>query len=259
MFGPYDEPSRFSEWDREFNIMVARGHAAGQDDKFLPSLMLVRFHHDHTQGLSSGVHTPMAEVADNDYAVGQLVQAVSADPQVWDHTAIFVLEDDSQDGPDHVDSHRSTGYVISPYIKPSAVDHTFYNTDSFLKTMEELLDLPPMSQYDAVASPVLDWNTTPAANGTPFTATPAAASIFDQVTPTLAALPKSDPRRALIALSDGMDFVDPDSAPEALLNEIIWKSVRGVYSVVPTPQHHVFPVRAAKGVAKHTPVRDGDD
>ena len=173
VFGQYDEPSRFSEWNREFQLMLQQGHAdnAGNPsspvDEHVPQFMTVRLMHDHTQGVSSGNHTPAAEVADNDYGVAQLVQAVSQSP-IWKSTAIFIVEDDAQDGPDHVDCHRSTAYVISPFIKQGSVDHTFYNTDSMLHTMELLMGLPPLSQYDAVATPILDFDTAPN-NSAPFT------------------------------------------------------------------------------------------
>ena len=119
VFGHYDEPSRFSEWNREFQLMLAQGqadnaaNAASPVDKYVPQFMTVRLMHDHTQGVSAGHHTPAAEVADNDYGVGQLVQAVSQSP-IWKHTAIFVIEDDAQDGPDHVDVHRSTAMSSAP-------------------------------------------------------------------------------------------------------------------------------------------------
>src|SRR5207237_3063062 len=125
---------------------------------------------DHTVGMNRKHHTPRSMVADNDYAVGQLVDAVSHSP-IWQHCAIFILEDDAQNGPDHVDAHRSTCYVISPWITAHSVDHTFQNTVSCIRTMELLLGLPPMCQYDATASPMLDWDTKPA-NAASFTAVP---------------------------------------------------------------------------------------
>jgi hypothetical protein len=115
-YGKYNMPSRFSEWNREFKQMLAKDPSGNA----VPALMTVRFNHDHTQGLTPGKFTPRAEVADNDYAVGQLVEAVSNSP-IWNSTAIFIIEDDAQDGPDHVDAHRSTCYVISPLIEHRAL------------------------------------------------------------------------------------------------------------------------------------------
>src|SRR6185369_14604061 len=134
----------------------------------VPNLMLVRMPTDHTVGASSGKHAPESFVADNDYGLARIVEAVSKSP-IWPHTAIFVIEDDAQSGVDHVDAHRTTGFVISPWIKAGSVDHHFHNTDSMLKTMELLLGMKPLSQYDAVAAPILDWDTTPS-NADPFTA-----------------------------------------------------------------------------------------
>ncbi len=131
--------------------MLASGKSdSGSYDKYVPNLMTIKFMSDHTAGYSTGKPTPVAHVADNDYAVAELVQAVSSSP-IWNSTAIFVIEDDAQDGPDHVDCHRSTCYVISPYVTPNTVDHTFHNTTSVVKSIELLLGLPPMNQYDAYA------------------------------------------------------------------------------------------------------------
>jgi YVTN family beta-propeller protein len=144
-FGDFKSTSRYREWKREFDDFIAKGK--------VPSFMMIRFPQDHTTGTQVGQPTPEAMLADNDYAVGKLVEAVSHSP-IWEKTAICILEDDAQAGYDHVDAHRSTAFVISPYIAPGTVDSTFYNTDSMLRTMELLLGMPPMSQFDAVASPI---------------------------------------------------------------------------------------------------------
>jgi YVTN family beta-propeller protein len=231
-YGKYNMPSRFSEWNREFQQMIALDPVNGTG---VPNFMTVRFNHDHTQGLTTGKHTPRSEVADNDYAVGQLVDAVSKSP-VWNSTAIFVIEDDCQDGPDHVDCHRSVCFVISPYIKANSVDHTFYNTDSVLKTMELLLGVPPMSQYDATANPILDWDTAPN-NNAAFSATLPDQVIICEIAANFD--PKSKISR-IARLSSQMDFTHPDSADPTILNEILWKSVKGVDSALPAPRHSVL-------------------
>ena len=228
-YGKHNAPSRYSEWAGEFKQML--------NNNSVPAFMTVRFMNDHTQGPSSGKFTPAAEVADNDYAVGQLVDTISHSA-IWDSTAIFVIEDDSQDGPDHVDSHRSTAYVISPWIKKSSIDHGFHNTTSVLKTMEMLLGIPPLTSYDAVANPILDWDTT-ASNGDPYTAIPAAQSIICAKTPGVESLSSSDPMRRVIRDANGMDFNHPDSAPAGKLNQLIWKSVKGAASEPPPPLHSV--------------------
>ena len=236
-YGHYNMPSRFSEWNREFQKMLANDPSGNT----VPALMTVRFHHDHTQGLTPGKHSPRSEVADNDYSVGQLVDTISKSA-IWNNTAIFVIEDDAQDGPDHVDAHRSTCYVISPYIKQSSIDHTFYNTDSVLKTIELLLGLSPMSQYDAIAGPILDWDTAPG-NSASYTAALPSVSIISEINPSLNALNRSDPRRRLAALSSRMDFEHPDSAPARLLNEILWKSVKGAQAKMPAPKRSLIASR----------------
>ena len=251
-YGHYAQPSRFTEWNREFQQMLTNDSTGNT----VPAFETVRFMHDHTQGMSAGRHTPRAEVADNDYGVGQFVEAVSKSA-IWNSSAIFVIEDDAQDGPDHVDGHRSTCYVISPFIKKNSVDHTFYNTDSVLKTMELLLNIPPMNQYDAVASPILDFSTDATANASVYASTMPAAGILGEITPAAKIGSALFP---LEQLSAKMDFVHPDSAPAALLNEIIWKSVKGVHSKMPATHHSglVLTHPSAPKAAAHAAVKDSD-
>jgi DNA-binding beta-propeller fold protein YncE len=229
-YGKYSAPSRFTEWLREFQEMLQKDPTGNS----VPAFMTVRFHHDHTQGVSSGKFTPRAEVADNDYAVGQLVEALSKSP-IWTNTAVFIIEDDAQDGPDHVDAHRSTAYVISPWIRKNWVDHRFYNTDSILKTMEMFLGLPPLTSYDAIANPIGGWDQQPN-NSDPYVATPAAQNIMCEKTPGLDMVRDSDPMRPFILESNNLDFDRPDSAPARILNDIVWKSVKGAHSTPPAPK-----------------------
>jgi len=235
-YGHYAAPSRFAEWNREFQQMLT----ADSTGNTVPAFETVRFMHDHTQGMSAGRHTPQAEVADNDYAVGQFIDALSHSP-IWNNTAVFVIEDDAQDGPDHVDAHRSTCYVISPFIKRASVDHTFYNTDSVLKTMELLLNIPPMNQYDAIATPLLDFGAGATANPEPYTATLPDTGILSQIAPTATA----SAFFPLEQLSAKMDFVHPDSAPALLLNQVIWKSVKGMNSKMPAPRHSALLIKSS--------------
>ncbi len=224
-YGMHNAPSRFTEWNNEFRQMIAKDRSGAA----VPNFMTIRFMHDHTDGVRVGVHTPDAEVADNDYAVGQLVEAVSRSP-IWESTAIFIVEDDAQDGQDHVDCHRSTCYVISPYIKANSVDHAFYNTNSVLKTMELLLGLPPLTQYDAIAGPILDWTNLPS-NREPFSAILPAEEIICKRT-------AAGSRQArLSALTEKLDFVHPDSADPEILNAILWKYAHGLDSIPPAPRH----------------------
>ena len=118
-----------------------------------PQLVVMSLGEDHTQGLAAGKFTPIAHVAANDVALGQIVEGVSKS-RFWASTAIFVLEDDAQDGPDHIDAHRTVGLVASPWVRRGAVDSTLYSTASFVRTIEDLLGLPPMTQFDERATPL---------------------------------------------------------------------------------------------------------
>ncbi len=226
-YGKDEMPSRFTEWNREFQMMLKKDPTGGA----VPNLMLVRMPTDHTVAAKSKAHTPASYVADNDYGVAQLVEAVSRSA-IWKDTAIFIIEDDAQSGVDHVDSHRTTGYVISPWIKKNSVDHHFYNTDSVLKTIELILGLHPLSQYDAIADPILDWDTAPR-NDAPFVAVMPTKELIAQHNPRAESLSRSDPRWKMARQSDAMDFTHADAAPARLSDEITWHTVRGANSKMP--------------------------
>jgi YVTN family beta-propeller protein len=261
-YGKYNMPSRFSEWNREFQQMLARDPKG----RGVPQFMTLRFLRDHSQGLAPSVfspaekrhiiHAPRAMVADNDYAVGQFVETISKSP-IWKSTAIFIIEDDAQSGPDHVDAHRSPCFVVSPWIKKSSVDHTFYTTGSVLKSIELLLGLPSMTQYDAVANPIIGWEKRPS-NDAPYTAILPPKEIMRETNPALASLARNDPRRRLAVLSQKMNFRTPDSAPALLLNEILWKSVRGPNAKPPAPRFSTIAALKARGRNVSQP-RDVDD
>jgi hypothetical protein len=174
-------------------------------------------------------------VADNDYGVAQLTEAISHSP-IWNHTAIFVIEDDAQNGPDHVDIHRSTCYVISPYIRAHSIDHSFQNTVSVIHTMELLLGIPPMNQFDAAAPPIMDWSKEPT-NSEQYTAIMPDEKIVAETT-FLPGAGQANPKlEKLIAQNDTFDFTHADRAPAEELNRIIWASVLGTESEMPpTPQ-----------------------
>lgn len=192
---------------------------------------MIRLGTDHTQGATPGKHTPRSYVADNDYAVGEIVQSISHSP-IWKNTAIFVIEDDAQSGADHVDAHRTIGFVISPWIKPHAVDHNFHNSDGFLKTLELILGLKPMSQYDAVADPILDWNDSPT-NADPYEAIRPSPTLVGELNPKVQDLAANDPRLQMALESQKMDFIHPDAAPALELDQIVWKTVKGTTSAMP--------------------------
>ena len=192
-------------------------------DGDFPQLQILRLPNDHTIGTSPGGPTPRAMVADNDLALGMIIEAISHS-RFWNETAIFVLEDDSQNGPDHVDCHRSIALVLSPYVKRGFIDHTMYDTVCMLKTMELILGLEPMSQYDAAAIPLLNCFTAEP-DFTPYTCLPNSWPLDEKN--------MADAFGAEESLA--MNFVDVDLAPEQPLNEIVWKSIKGRESVMPKP------------------------
>jgi YVTN family beta-propeller protein len=200
----------------------------------VPHFNTIYLPNDHTSGLTKGDYTPVAMIADNDLALGRLVDHISHS-SIWPQSAIFVLEDDAQDGPDHVDAHRSPAYVISPYIKRATVDHTMYSTTAILRTMELILGLPPMSQYDAAATPLFK-SFTSIPDTTAYNAVPAEIDINlrnSAMTPSA-------------ILSAQFDLSRADAVPDALLNQVLWKAVKGENSTVPAPRRSAFVRIAAR-------------
>jgi YVTN family beta-propeller protein len=214
-----DHAIRFKEWRREFVRFERR--------EKMPRLQIVYFPNDHTQGTAPGTATPASYVADNDLAVGKLVQEVSHS-SFWKSTAIFILEDDAQDGPDHVDPHRSTALVISPFTQHARVDSTHYDTAAMLATIEDLLGLSPMSIFDQRATRM--W--------APFFGPPDYMP-YRAIRPTVipfgaTGYPVNRPDAPLGAESAAQNFSMPDGADEQTLNEAIWRSVRGSDSRMPS-------------------------
>ena len=217
--------SRLGAWLEEFRGFVA-DREAGRPDR-MPNFSMLRFPNDHTAGLAAGMPTPQFFVADNDYAVGRLVEAVSNSPY-WKDTAIFILEDDAQDGPDHVDAHRSPALVISAYSRPGALVHEFHNTVSLIRTMELLLDIPPMNQLDAAATPIDLFRDE--ADLRPYKAQLPNISLDNLMT-----APAHDAATSRwMKLTAEQDMTHADMADAGTLNRIIWFSVRGVR--VPMPE-----------------------
>src|SRR5260221_11815738 len=134
-------------WIQDLDAAEANGN--------LPCFMIMSLGEDHTHGTSPGQPTPEACVASNDIALGKIVAAASRS-RFWKEMAIFVIEDDAQNGPDHVDAHRTVGFVMSPYCRRGVVDSTLYTTASMIRTMELILGLPPLTQYDAGATPMFN-------------------------------------------------------------------------------------------------------
>ncbi|MBN2615711.1 MAG: bifunctional YncE family protein/alkaline phosphatase family protein [Bacteroidales bacterium] len=211
---------RYQIWAHDFDSLVAVHQ--------VPDLTIMRLPNDHTMGTRPGALTPLAYVAQNDDALGKLVEHISHS-KIWKESIIFVLEDDAQNGPDHVDAHRSVLLVIGPYVKRHFVDHTLYTTSGVLKTMELILGLPPMTQYDLSASPIVH-SITDTANDTPFVALKPEINRFETN--------KKDAYGA--RLSEKLNFAREDAIPDGEFNKIIWKAVKGKNAVVPAPVHSAF-------------------
>jgi hypothetical protein len=211
----------------------------------MPNYIVMSMPEDHTRGTAPGAYTPRAMVANNDYAIGQLVDAVSHS-RYWPNTAIFIIEDDAQDGADHVDGRRTVGLVISPYVKRGMVDSTLYSTSSMVRSMELLLGLPAMSQYDAAAMPMYaSFGTTPSAKP------------FNVIKPMIDVNAKNTKDSYGAKESSRMNFKELDHAPMYALNEILWKSIKGKDSAMPTPVHRFRPLIDVAESGKNG--KDNDD
>lgn len=214
------DTTRFYQWKKEFDSLLTANA--------VPQLNTLRFINDHTEGLSVGRPTPFAHVADNDWAVGLFVEYLSKSP-IWKETAIFIVEDDAQNGPDHVDAHRTTAYVAGGFVKRGFVDHTPYSTSSMLRTIELILGLPPMSQYDAAATPM--WRSfNKKADLSHFNSIPAKIDLNE----------KNIKMNALAKKSMGFDFTKEDRVNDLEFSEVIWKAVKGENSVMPAPRRSAF-------------------
>jgi DNA-binding beta-propeller fold protein YncE len=230
----------YSDLDRasRFISELHRFEAAGD----MPRLQIVYLPNDHTQGAAPDALTPRAFVAQNDLAVGRVVDALSHS-RFWPQTAVFVVEDDAQNGPDHVDAHRTEALVVSPYTRRGAVDSTPYSTCSMLRTIELILGLEPMSQFDAAAAPMAA-SFQAAADLRPYTAT---AARID--------LGKRNPAGTrTAAISARLDFSHPDAIDDQVFNRVVWAAVRGEDSTLPAPVHAAFVRSLPKGADD-----DGDD
>ncbi len=216
-YPPFDlsipDNRRVDDWLRDFEWY--------ESDGTLPALSIIRLGGDHTNGTRPDAPTPRAMVAENDLALGRLVEAISHS-RYWPESAIFVVEDDAQNGPDHIDAHRSVVLVVSPYSRRGATDSTLYTTSGVLRTMELVLGLPPLSQYDAAAAPMYG-AFQPAASPAPFVHLDARIPTDEM----------NGPNAWGAQASLGMNLEEADRAPERELNEIVWRSVRGPDSPMP--------------------------
>lgn len=214
------DTTRVNQWKRDFDSLLAVNA--------LPRLSTLRLINDHTEGMIKGKPTPFAHVADNDLAVGMFLEYLSKSP-VWKESVVFIVEDDAQNGPDHVDAHRTTAYLAGPYVKRHFIDHTPYSTSGMLRTIELILGIPPMSQFDAGATPM--WRS--------FTATPD-FSPFESVPARVDIHEKNLAWNELAERSLKFDFSKEDRAPDLEFSEVIWKGVRGINSKMPAPRRAAF-------------------
>jgi hypothetical protein len=212
--GTVPDVYRAREFLKEFREFEARGT--------LPDLIVMLLTNDHTSGTRPGLPTPRAAVADNDLALGRIVEAITRS-RFWPETAIFVVEDDPQAGVDHVDGHRTVAQVISPYTRRGSVDHSFYSQVGMIKTIELILGLPPMNQMD-LAAPAMRQCFAQDADTRPFTARPNEVPL-DEMNPPLAAL--SGAQRYWATKSAALPLDDVDEADEDTLNRIVWHATRG--------------------------------
>ena len=235
--------SRLGEWLEEFRGFVA-DIDAGKPDR-MPNFSMMKLSSNHTTGLTADSPTPQFWVAENDYAVGYLVEAVSNSPY-WKDTAIFVVEDDAQDGPDHVDCHRAPVLVISAYNRPGALVHEFHTTVSLIRTMEILLGMQPMNQLDASAAPIDIFRDQPDLRT--FKSTLPDVALNNLIVPARAA--GNTTQAYWMKCTAEQDLAHADMADPRVMNEIIWYSVRGAGS--PMPQISRLPAFDAlrEGIAK---------
>ena len=214
----YADVDRAKEFIREWKEFETKGQA--------PQISVVRMGNDHTSGTKAGALTPLAFNADNDYAVGLLTEAVSHS-KFWSSTAIFIIEDDAQNGPDHVDSHRAPAWVISPYTQRGIVDSNMYNQTGILRTIEMIVGLHPLTHFDAAARPLFaGFSRQP--NAKPFTA----------IAPTTSLTERNAGSAAGAKESARMDFSDADRADDDKLNDVLWRAIK--HSAPPAPMRSGF-------------------
>jgi DNA-binding beta-propeller fold protein YncE len=220
---PTGSESRFDCFNQRFTTQLATGT--------VPAFNYMVLTNDHTRGLEPGARTPQAMIADNDRSLGQIVDRISHSA-IWSSSAIFVIEDDSQDGADHVDAHRTEGAVISPYASRGAVVHTRYDQLSMIRSMELIMGMHPLGLFDGLATPMYDAFNSAPANSEPFTALPEQVDLLARNAPTAA-------NRLLSAgldLNHGLDRI-----PQRTLDAVLWKSVHGAAATPPPPGPNAVP------------------
>jgi YVTN family beta-propeller protein len=217
---------RADAWEHDFDSLLV--------NNAVPQFSTLRISDDHTSGQKIGEYSPIAAVADNDLAVGRIIEHLSQSP-IWKESVVFILEDDAQAGPDHVDAHRSPAYVVGPYVKRNAVVHGMYSTSGMLRTIELILGLSPMSQYDAGALPMYDCFTSKP-DFTPYKKIDAQVDIDARNV----AVNQSSKR------SESFNLANEDKVPDRDMNEVIWKAIKGENAVMPAPKRSAFVILEQK-------------
>lgn len=212
--------AREQVWEADFDSLLAINK--------VPQLNTLRFGNDHTSGARIGSYSPIAAVGDNDLAVGKFLEHLSKS-KIWEQSAVFILEDDAQNGPDHVDAHRSTAYVAGGFVKRNFVDHTMYTTSGMLRTIELILGMKPMSQFDAAATPMYrcfakESNLTP----------------FNIIEPTVDINEKNVAVNKNSIRSQKLNLREPDAINDLEFSEIVWQTVKGIDSKMPAPKRSAF-------------------
>ena len=214
------DTTRVGQWKRDFDSLLAINA--------VPQLNTLRLINDHTEGMRLGRPSPYAHVADNDLAVGMFVEYLSKSP-IWKESVVIILEDDAQNGPDHVDAHRSPVYLAGGFVKKGFVDHSLYSTSSVLKTIELILGMQPMSQYDAAANTLWKcFDKTPSHPG--FVAKPNQWDLNE----------KNTAQTAMQRKSETFNFKKEDSINDHDFNEVLWKGLKGDQAIVPAPKRAAF-------------------
>ncbi|MEA2396873.1 MAG: hypothetical protein QOK25_429 [Thermoleophilaceae bacterium] len=213
---PAGSESRFDCFRQHFLLQQAQGNVPALNYLVLPS--------DHTQILSAGRRTPQAMVAENDYALGQVVDLISHS-SVWNSSLILVVEDDSQDGADHLDAHRIPAFAISPYAKQGAVVHTRYDFPSVIRTAEIPIGMNPMNLFDALGTPMYDAFDATRTNPGPYTAIP----------PTIDINARNPASAANRAAMKGVDVRSLDQVPQHKMDQLLWRAIKGAHSTPPAP------------------------
>ncbi len=225
------DTTRVGQWKRDFDSLLAINQ--------VPRLNTLRLINDHTEGMRLGKPSPYAHVADNDLAVGMFVEYLSKS-SIWNESVVFIVEDDAQDGPDHVDAHRSPAYVAGGFVKRGLVDHTPYSTSSVLKTIELILGMQPMSQYDAAANTL--WKCfDKKVNIGGYATKPLQWDINE----------KNTRESAMQRKSEKFNFKKEDSINDHEFTEVLWKGLKGDNAIVPAPKRAAF--------LKLKPTKDIDD